>query len=168
MSESIDNSLYCVVARQLMTPDVLSVSEGWTVTELASFFAEYTLSGAPVISRSGDLVGVVSITDILRYTNNPQYSTEVISQQSFYNTNNRKLSSEIDNLKIRSERKVSNIMTRKIISVDAEAPLREVSELMSRNNIHRIFVTTEDKEIIGIISSMDLIRLLYQAAPKTA
>lgn len=168
MSESIDNTLYSVSARQLMTPDVLSVSEGWSVTELASFFAEYTLSGAPVISRSGDLVGVVSITDILRYTNNPQYSTEVISQQSFYNTNSGKLSSEIDNLKIRSERKVSDIMTRKIISVDAEDSLTEVAGMMSRNNIHRIFVTTEEDQIIGIISSMDLIRLIYQAAPKTA
>ncbi|WP_426416430.1 CBS domain-containing protein [Aestuariirhabdus sp. LZHN29] len=167
MSISNDNPLFQLKARQLMTPDVLSVSAHWGIEELASFFAEYKLSGAPVLSRDGALVGVVSTTDILRYSNNPQYKSEVVRKRSYYNEQGAKLATEIEELDFCRERQVSDIMTAHIISVGGDAGVEEITDIMSSNNIHRIFVTDED-EVVGIVSSMDIIRLVCQASKATA
>ncbi|MCL6416470.1 CBS domain-containing protein [Aestuariirhabdus sp. Z084] len=167
MTDMRESSLFQLAARQLMTPDVLSVSANWDIPELASFFAEYKLSGAPVLNQEGELVGVVSITDILRYSNNPQYKDEVVSKQNFYNEQSARLSDQVDDLEFCGQRRVSDIMTAQIIAVDAGAGVEEITQVMATNNIHRIFVT-EDDQIIGIVSSMDVVRLVYQAAKASA
>ncbi|WP_164880802.1 CBS domain-containing protein [Aestuariirhabdus litorea] len=167
MSTSNTNPLFEISARQLMTPDVLSVSAHWGVAELASFFSEYKLSGAPVLSQDGELVGVVSTTDILRYSNNPQYKSEVVRKRSFYNEQGAKLASEVEELEFCRERQVSDIMTPMIISIEADATVQEITEVMASNNIHRIFVTDEN-QVVGIVSSMDIVRLVYQAGKASA
>jgi len=52
-------------AKDIMTKNILKVREDWSVHRLAEFFAENSISGAPVISTDGKLVGVVSLTDII-------------------------------------------------------------------------------------------------------
>ena len=45
---------------------VLSVRQETTLSELTRLLAEHGVSGAPVVGSQGDLVGVVSQTDLLR------------------------------------------------------------------------------------------------------
>ena len=54
------------LAKDIMTRNVLTVSEEWTVPELARFLTNHSISGAPVTNGEGKLVGVVSVTDIAR------------------------------------------------------------------------------------------------------
>ena len=53
-------------AKEVMTPDVLLAGADWTLEELAEFLVDHSISGAPVVSTEGDLLGVVSMTDIVR------------------------------------------------------------------------------------------------------
>ena len=52
-------------ARDIMIHPVLAVRENWTVRDLAAFFTEKSISGAPVLSPDGRLTGVVSLSDIV-------------------------------------------------------------------------------------------------------
>lgn len=52
-----------VLARDVMTQPVLSVRENLTVRKAAAFLAENDISGAPVLSAAGKLVGVVTHSD---------------------------------------------------------------------------------------------------------
>ena len=52
-------------ARDIMIHPVFAVRENWTVRELASYFIEKSISGAPVLDGSGRLTGVVSLSDIV-------------------------------------------------------------------------------------------------------
>lgn len=53
-----------VLARDVMTQPVLSVRENLTVRKAAAFLAGNDISGAPVLSASGKLVGVVTHSDL--------------------------------------------------------------------------------------------------------
>ena len=55
-----------IVARDLMTTDVLTVSQEMTVSELARFLSDNEITGAPVENGGGKVVGVVSVVDIAR------------------------------------------------------------------------------------------------------
>ena len=52
-------------AQDLMNPDVLTVPEDMSVRELAAFLLDNQISGAPVVHSNDELVGVVSMTDIV-------------------------------------------------------------------------------------------------------
>ena len=53
-------------AKDIMNSDVLTVRDDMTVHELANFFTDKMISGAPVVNNMGQLLGVVSLSDIVR------------------------------------------------------------------------------------------------------
>lgn len=53
-------------ARDIMRKRVLSVTPQTTLTELARLLAEHHVSGVPVLGAEGDLIGIVSQTDLAR------------------------------------------------------------------------------------------------------
>lgn len=55
--------------------------------------------------------------------------------------------------------KVSEVMTKNIFSIDAEADIEEASELFNRHHIRRLVVTERDN-IIGIITTRDVAKSL--------
>jgi len=54
-----------LVARDVMSTEVVTVSPSMTVQELALLLSEKRISGVPVVDHKGELVGVVSEADIL-------------------------------------------------------------------------------------------------------
>jgi len=60
-----------LLAKDIMNPDVLSVGPDWSIGQLADFLCTNSISGAPVISENNKLIGVVSMTDLVRHTSMP-------------------------------------------------------------------------------------------------
>ncbi len=54
-----------MLAKNIMTRDVITVSPSMTVKSLAAFLIKNQISGAPVAGKNGKIVGVVSEADIL-------------------------------------------------------------------------------------------------------
>ncbi len=54
-----------MVAKNIMTKDVVTVSPTITVKNLAKTLIENQISGAPVVDRNGKILGVVSEADIV-------------------------------------------------------------------------------------------------------
>ena len=52
---------------------------------------------------------------------------------------------------------VKDLMTRNMISVSAQATLREVAEVLSQSHIGGAPVTAPDNRVVGVISASDLI-----------
>ena len=55
-----------VSAEEVMTRHPLSINEGATLREAATFLTENGISAAPVINQAGRPVGVLSLADIVR------------------------------------------------------------------------------------------------------
>ena len=54
-----------VVAKNVMIKDVISVKENYSLFQLEELFFNENISGAPVIDDEGQLIGIVSKTDII-------------------------------------------------------------------------------------------------------
>jgi CBS domain-containing protein len=55
-------------------------------------------------------------------------------------------------------------MTGVVFSVDEDATVEEVANMMVTGRIHRVFVTRAGK-IVGVISSLDLLPLVVDGRP---
>src|SRR3972149_1547122 len=54
-----------MLARDIMTRDVITVSSATTVKNLAKILIQNQISGAPVVDKKGKILGVVSEADIV-------------------------------------------------------------------------------------------------------
>lgn len=152
-----------ITARDIMNQDVLSVGVDWSIDQLAEYLIENSISGAPVVSEEGKLVGVVSMTDIVRYRNLPATNDEENDLHDFYiHTSELKYSNEeIESSHLAAEAltTVNDIMTPKTFVVKEDAKVRDIADAMIRANIHRVLVTRNDT-LLGIITSMDMLRVI--------
>jgi CBS domain-containing protein len=53
------------------------------------------------------------------------------------------------------------IMTKNVISVTRETPIREAMELMIKHRISGLPVVDEDMNLVGVLSEKDVVSLLY-------
>ena len=58
--------LTTVCVQEIMTRDPVTVEEGVSICEAARLMLEYRVSGLPVLSRAGQLVGIITESDIFR------------------------------------------------------------------------------------------------------
>lgn len=123
-------------ASDVMIKDVLTVPESTPLKEVAKLFGEKRITGAPVVNAQGELLGVISETDIIRKSNSiGAWSPSTAGQ----------------------------IMTRPAVTVAPDDPLQKVCELMYERRIHRV-VVAEAQKICGIISTMDILRAIATKA----
>jgi len=134
------------VARDVMTTPVISVSEEDDVWSVAWTLVKYRITGAPVVDAQGDMVGVVSLTDLAVYLWN-----QATDEASFYTAVQRADDGR------RLPLPVKNLMTRKVITASEDATLTFLAKTMLRHNIHRILIT-RGRKLVGIVSTMDLLR----------
>jgi predicted transcriptional regulator len=149
-----------VTAKTIMSKTLLSAYEGWTIHRLAEFFLKHGISGAPVIASDHELVGVVTVSDIFKFSN----MDEGRRRDALRNYYRETCEIDLDEASLRdwSSRAeynctVHQIMQREIITVRQDASVGEVAAVMVRNNVHRV-VVTEHKIALGVITSMDILR----------
>ncbi len=154
-----------IVARDLMTPEILGVDESWTVQEATQYLVDHAISGAVVRNESGEIAGVLSLTDIA--SNSADGGSRVgidRSQPGFYASGWDEQVDPSDLARMHftdSGCTVGEVMTPDVFSVDADAPVSEIATTMLGAHIHRLLVT-EDGEFVGLISTSDLLGLLVQ------
>lgn len=149
------------LARDIMTKNVIRVSDDWTVNELARFLTDRGISGAPVVNAEERLVGVVSLTDIARAAGDGQAH---IGTHSLYQ---HELSLSLDEVRTLSidagsDLTVRQIMTPLVFEVAADSTVSEIADTMVRGRIHRVFVV-DDGAVVGVVSALDLLQLLGNA-----
>lgn len=151
-----------ILAADVMNPDVLTVRERMSIRELANFFLDNGISGAPVVDAKGRPVGVVSLADIAAAASQDSNFAADGSNPEFYLKDLQQTYSEEEIRDFHLEREgmtVGDVMTPSVYSVDGDARVADVASTMLRSHVHRLLVTNGE-EIVGIISTSDLLGLL--------
>jgi len=142
-------------ARGLMTKNPVSISEHATLQDAAAFLTTRNISAAPVINDAGRPVGVLSRTDIIRFSSGVPEAPQMLGD--FINEAKR-----LSNPTHRNSVSVRQAMTPVVLSVDLDASLAEVCEKMLVGKVHRLFVIDVDGTLVGVISALDVLRCLTQ------
>ena len=149
-----------LMAKDIMNPDVLSVGPDWSIGQLADFLCANSISGAPVISEDNKLMGVVSMTDLVRQTSMPGInSCNGSIDEPYIHSSERKYSpEEIETSRVDAQSLVNvrDIMTPVTFNVSEYTRIQDVADAMLRGRIHRVFVT-RNESLMGIITTMDLL-----------
>jgi CBS domain-containing protein len=140
-----------------MTANVISVPFDMDLRNLAKLFIEKKITGAPVVDGMGELIGVISESDLVAYT--LTRDDELVMDSTFYETARIEAHRIPKGYQIEdvNTREVSEIMTPVVHSVTEEATLKDVARLMTDNHIHRAIVR-RGKKPAGVISALDLLR----------
>lgn len=150
-------------AKELMSSDVLAARSDWTVQQLASFFTEHAISGAPVLSEGGALIGVVSLSDVAQHR-----STEPTEDAppAFYQQSTGALHVPDTTLKHPSETTVQDIMMPTLFCVEEDTPADEIANKMIRGRLHRLLVVRAGsrRDVVGIITTLDLLHVVRDMA----
>jgi CBS domain-containing protein len=154
-----------LTAKDVMNAEVLSVPPDLTVHELSVFLVEHQISGAPVVDQRGELVGLVSLTDIAE----SDALREDAPDPEAPRRRRARSREDLAGLRVhRSDLLVRDIMTPTVFSVDPDTPVPEMARTMIAGRIHRLLVT-EAGRVAGIVTSLDLLRLLVgRKAPAKA
>ena len=118
--------------RDIMTTDVQTFAANETVAEAARRLTACHVGGAPVVD-DGRIIGMISKTDLL--------AAKIKTQDT-------------------NQRTVSDVMTPVVYAVRPTDPVMSAVRLMVDERIHRTVVVTDQGVLAGIVSSMDIMRVL--------
>ena len=148
------------VARDVMNREVITLQEGQSLDEAAAVLVEHDISGAPVVDGKGKVLGVVSVTDFMedRTEGGDDASDELPAASGWRRFLNPE---DLSQLRLRhSGRLVRDIMTPAVFTVPEDLTVAELARTMVAGRIHRLFVT-RGANLVGIVTSLDLLKLLY-------
>lgn len=148
-------------AQDVMTRDVISIDPDSTVLQAARLMLQHRISGLPVIDRQGDLVGVLSEGDFLRRR---EAGTEKRrSRWLEFIMGPGALATEYAHS---HGQKVAEVMSTEVKTVDENASLEEIVELMERHRIKRVPVMC-GHQLVGIVTRSNLMRAMVRGAHST-
>jgi len=148
-----------LLAREIMTPSIKAVPQSWTMDRLARFLTDNEIAGSPVTDDSGDIIGIVTLKDIIEFRWNasrPETEAQLTEDEA---REARRLRMVIYEGMGKLPVEVRDIMTPILLSVDEGTPVREIAKTMMAEHVHRIFVTLDGK-ITGIITTYDLLKII--------
>ena len=144
-------------AIDIMTKDPITVSPQMTCEEVAETFIENKISGAPVVDKEGNLVGVISMIDVLMASE----GFDSINLGYFEQGISDVLDTEGFQYDLVTVGFASDFMNTTVHSVLPNTPIEEVAKMMYDQHIHRIIIVDEKtNKPVGIVSTFDLLKLI--------
>jgi len=144
-----------ITAGEIMTKNVVTVRKETTVRELAEIFTSRRISSVPVVDDAGEIIGIVTETDLVEQDKSLHIPTVVsLFDWVIYLESGRKFEKE---LKKMTGQTVGDIYSPEVTTVAADTPVSEVADLMSGRKIHSVPVV-EGNKVVGVVSRIDLIR----------
>ncbi len=167
MSAVIESSVLKALSSKgvddVMSTDVMTVYEGWSIKRLAGFFVKHNISGAPVVASDEELVGVITQSDVVRFESREPTEQEIERLVQFYcGPYGGSLSKDdIRHLQEKANETctVNSIMTPEVLSINVRSTAAEACQSIVKHDLHRIFVTREGK-LVGVVSAMDFLRFM--------
>jgi len=126
-----------------MSRRVISVAKDMPIHDALALFKKEHIRRAPVL-KDGKLVGIISDKDLLDAS--PSQATSLSVWEMNY---------------LLSKITVGEVMTRKVLTVQADTPIEEVARLMADNKIGGLPVMRANR-VVGMITETDLFKIFLE------
>ncbi|MEM1358812.1 MAG: CBS domain-containing protein [Bacteroidota bacterium] len=114
----------------LMATELITVMASTSLADAKALFAKHHIHHLPVVSPEGNLVGIFSLTDLLKVTDILTATTTV-----------------------------GGLMTSHLAKLEPSDNVRTAANLFAMNRFHALPVVEGDK-LVGILTTLDLIKLM--------
>ena len=131
----------------VMVEDVVTVATDTPYRRLVELLWTYGISGLPVVGAGGNLVGIVSESDLLRHEENP------IGPRR----------SGRGGASLESALVAEDLMSAPVATISPDATLTEAARLMCERNLKRLPVLNKGGKVVGIISRADLLKVFLRS-----
>jgi CBS domain-containing protein len=144
-----------LTAKDIMTTKVHSVTPETGIEELARQFVATNVNIMPVIDSEGQLVGLVSQSDLVEL-DRPLHIPTVIALFDWvlYLESEKKFRDEVERI---TARKVADICSRQVVTCMPQTPVTEIAELMSEKKAHLVPVV-KNGQVVGVVGRLDIVR----------
>lgn len=164
--------------RDIMQSHVVTVTPEMPVRELVQVLAKSRISGAPVVAPNGDILGVVSATDVLALA---AYGADAHplkhwpddegagdeESASYFRTPHTSLEFDASGSEHVGEYVVKDIMTPAAFAVRSDDRIAELARFLLRGRIHRALVV-DDGKLVGIATTFDVLHAVAATAGQPA
>jgi len=133
-----------LTAKEIMTRNVLTAKTDTPFNDVVKVFTGSKINHLPIINTNGAIRAIISSTDVLKAIHE--------MDQFAMNYNGFSIEKRID---VRDE------MSSDVISISADTDIKEAVRLMVDNDIHALPII-EDEEILGIVTSNDILKAIYE------
>ena len=172
--------------RDIMRTELVTVGPDTSVHDLSRLLADKGISGAPVVNVEGEVLGVVSMTDVIRLTAveadvpvaprplvGGEFSLEAPQEDEeeqdvvdyFQHVHPPPVSPGAAGVWAAGsdlgQYDVREIMTPANFHIHPDSDLRELAAFLLHGRIHRALVM-EDDRLVGIVTTVDLIRTMAE------
>lgn len=122
--------LPAAVAEDIMVKDVAVIKEAMTLMEASKFLEEVNHTGAPVLSERGEIIGFMTLRDIMKARKANQMHAPV-----------------------------RGFMTTAVVTATKDLTIREIEDMLFQNNIGHLPIA-QGKSLIGMITRTDYLRFM--------
>jgi CBS domain-containing protein len=132
-------------ARQIMTSPVVTVRPDTTVRDAAALLLERRITAAPVVDVDGELVGIVSESDLVvdRFAHDPRSQVRPVEDEP------------------PGPRTVGEVMSTPVVALGPSADAADLAHAMLDSDVRSIPIV-EGATVVGIVSRRDLLRTLVR------
>jgi len=127
-----------------MTKHPLTISEDESIAETHRYMQEQSVRHLPVLNKAGDMVGLVSESDLLKAQ--PSMATSLSMWEIHY---------------LLDRVKVKDVMIREVITTTEDCPIEDAAQLMLEHKISCLPVV-RSRKLVGIITETDLFRVFLE------
>ncbi len=153
-------------AKDVMTPDPVTVGPDTPVEEIARVLLDKRISGVPVVDEAGRVVGIVSEGDLIRRIED--LDDDRPRRRSWW-LQLFTLPEDRARAFVRAHgRRAREIMTPDPVTVRPETPVSDIARLLEERGIKRVPVVDAEGRIVGIVSRADLLWALAVQRPRPA
>lgn len=143
-----------LLARDLMTPDVVTVPPETPVMAMARLLADRGISAVPVVDAAGKVLGIVTEADLIR-----RLAGEEDRPSSWFGALFADPASQAERYARTHGVTARDLMTEKVVSVTPDTSAAHIAHMMEEQKIRRV-VVVEGEKLKGIVSRADLLRAL--------
>ena len=144
-----------MLAKDLMTAPVLTIRPDASVGEAAKLMLEKQVSCLPVMDDEGKLVGILTHSDFELHRKLIGLTDDVYQLLGTW-ANPRSLEYAAQTA---AGKQIREVMHKNVATIEEEATIAELTELMLRLKVHRLPVL-RDQKLVGIITRHDLLQLI--------
>ena len=133
-----------MLVRERMNKHPLTVKPDVPVDGTLQRMKDEKVRRFPVVDDHGKLIGIVTLTDLLYAAPSPATSLSVYEMHYLY-----------------SRIRVKEVMTRKVLTVQQDAPIEEAARLMIDYKIGGLPVL-RDEDLVGIVTETDIFKAFME------